>query len=243
MSRAASPHGWMPGCRPLLEDPPPDVRCDRRRHEQLVPAFSRVSGARDHQVPSVPGRIGAMHVGERFGLREQRPDHLRRPWPLDGDEGEVVPDRERAAVGSVRREPLVDAADVGGVRHHEVPVVRDAVHDQVVHDPALVVQGHPVLRRPDRHAGEVVRQGALQRVQGRRTGYLDLAEVRDVEGAHALPDRRVLGERPRVLDGQQPAPERPELRAQRRMLRLQGRASQLLGHVRSPISGRLRVRQ
>jgi hypothetical protein len=104
-----------------------------------------------------------------------------------------------------------DLVVVGRVRDQEPALAGEAVDEQVLLDAAALVQQVVVLGAADVDLAEVVGQQTLQRPERRGAHDVDLAEVAEVEQADALAYRAMLGQDAPVLDGHQPAAERPEL--------------------------------
>ena len=132
------------------------------------------------------------------------------------------------AIGSIGfTEDLEHALRVGCVRNDEVAVLVEAVDDQVFDHPTALVQDEVVSRLADVDGRNVVGDDALEQSQGPRPGDLHLAEVRQVEQPHPLPDRSMFRQGAGVLDRHQPAAERSELRPQRGVLLLERRVLEL----------------
>jgi hypothetical protein len=110
-------------------------------------------------------------------------------------------------------------------------VVVEQVDDQVVDDAARgVVAAEGVLRPTRTDPAEVVAQRGVDVLLGAVSPHHHLAEVRDVEDADGLTDRRVLlDDTGGVLQRHLPAAELRELRAERDMPVVQGRL--LEGHA------------
>ena len=108
----------------------------------------------------------------------------------------------------------VDPIGVRGVRHHEILLLPQPVHDEVVDDPAPFVQHRVVLRAAPGDPGHVVGHGPLEGVERAGAGHDHLPQVHEVEQADPFPHGLVLGQGPPVLDGHGPAGERPDLGAQ-----------------------------
>ena len=117
----------------------------------------------------------------------------QRPGPLDGD--------LRVAVAGVihLRLPAVGVPDVlvvlllvRRVHAQEEPVRRDAVHQDVVDEAAVLVKQACVLNRAVREARRRVCGNVIDQREGFRAADLDFAHVADVEDSGGLPDGMVL---------------------------------------------------
>ena len=109
-------------------------------------------------------------------------------------------------------------------------MLADAVDDQVVDDPAVLVREQRVLRLAGREPVEIVRERALQQLAGARSLDLELAHVRDVEDAGIGPHRAVLRDHALVLHGHLPAGERHHPRAELDVPVVERRVQERLGH-------------
>ena len=141
-------------------------------------------------------------------------------------------------------EQLDHPCRVGGVRDEEHVVVGPEVLDEVVDDPAGLGAAHRVLRAPRADASQVVGEAPVDEVGRSRPGHPRLAEVRHVEDADPLADRRVLchDATARVLDRHRPAPEVRHLRAERDVS-VVDRGVQEVGHGRHVTACRCPVRR
>ncbi len=112
-------------------------------------------------------------------------------------------------------DPLEVAFPVRRVDDEQIAAALDAVDDQVVDDPALLVGQERVLRPADVDLVDVVREQRLEELPGRRPLDVELAHVRDVEDAAVLTHRPVLGNDALVLHRHLPTGEGHHPRAQR----------------------------
>ena len=130
---------------------------------------------------------------------------------------------------------LLHPTEVGlairGVDDEQIAALAEAVDDQVVDDPAVLVRQERVLRLPRRDPVEVVREEALQEGGRLRPLDLDLAHVRDVEDAGVRADGLVLLDDALVLDGHLPAGERNHPSPERNVPVVQRRSQESLGHA------------
>ena len=168
--------------RNFLQQRPPQVDGDVFVREQLVADLTGVAGSRDDHGPPPERRLGAPHELEPRGLREQRLDDRGRPRSLHREEAPVLVIHQVDPFGGLGvRQDLQHPLGVGGVRHDEVPRRFQAVHDQILDDPAALVQHEVVLRLAHLDGGDVVADDTLQQCQRAGPRHLDLAEVREVE--------------------------------------------------------------
>ena len=147
----------------------------------------------------------------------ERPEDVEAARALDRDEA----GRERAVVEDRLEavEPLGERVRhdlrVRGVRDDHEPVLGQAVHDEVVDDPAVRGADHRVVRAADGERRRVADERPGEGRAGLRPLDDELAHVRQVEQPGGGPDGAVLLEDARVLDRHQPARELDDLRAQR----------------------------
>jgi hypothetical protein len=106
---------------------------------------------------------------------------------------------------------------VGGVGHREVPVLTEAVREEVVQDAPVLLGQHAVLRAVLGDLGDVVGEDPLQEGLRARPRGLDLPHVADVEDPRAAAHLEVLLLDPGVLHRHLPAGEGNELRTGRDM--------------------------
>ena len=90
--------------------------------------------------------------------------------------------------------------DVGGVGHHEVVVVGDAVNEHVVHDAALAVRQAGVLHLAVAQGGHVVDGAILHELLGHGAFGAELAHVAYVEYTDVVADVVMLFDEAGVLD-------------------------------------------
>ena len=205
----------------------PDLGAPSPVDEQLEPVLARVAGARDERRDARDLALGDRVVAQRAEVQiGQRSEHLGGAWPLDGDERR----RERPIVehGPPAPEPrsqlVRDDRRVAGVGHDEEPLRPAAIRGA----------NHRVLGPPDGQRPRVADERRGERVTGVFALDVELAHVRQVEQARPLPDRPMLVEDARVLDGHEPAAELDEPRAERAMDVDQRRLVELLcGPLRS----------
>ena len=200
-----------------------------------------VAGAADAHRPAVERGVGVGHV-VLVGRQPEPGEHLGRTRPLHREHAEaVVLPGDLDAFRCGRREPAHHLSGVRGVRHEEHLVVADEVGDQVVDDTAGLVAAQRVLRLPGFDPPEVVGQARVDERARAGSAHGGLAEVRDVEDAHRLADRRVLLQHAAaargVFDGHLPAAEVGELRPQVDVAFVQRRSLQT--HSRTVSTSRL----
>ena len=171
----------------------------------------------------------AHRVGERRGVGKSEP--LERARALDGDEAVLVGRvAHLAATRLALLQPVVDSCAIRGVDDEIELAVPEAVRDEVVDDPARLVREQRVLRVAVRELVDVVREHRLQECLRRRPVDVDLAHVRDVEGAGVRPDGLVLRDDTLVLDGHLVAGERHHARAELDVARVEGRTQERRFH-------------
>ena len=228
MSRAPRPQGVAPRARTASQS----ASVSSSAAAELDPRLARVSGARDHDLD--PVELPHL-VRERGSLGE--PEALDRARALNRDQAVLV--GGIAYLGAARLaflEPVVDRLAVGRVDDEQVLPVREAVDDEVVDDPALLVGQQRVLRLSVRDLVEIVREHLLEKGVSRRPVDVDLAHVRDVERAAVGADRAMLLDDARVLDGHLVPGERHHPRAERDVARVERRALERRGlHGRDSI--------
>ncbi len=216
----------------------------RRVHEELEAVLAGVAGAcdegRDPGHASLRDPVVVDRSQVEVGERGQDP---RRLGTLDGDEGgrqrPVVEDcaTGREALG----EGVGDDGRVGRVGDDEEPILRQAIDDEVVEDPAVGSTDHRVVRASDIEGARLGRHGGGQRVSRLRAFHEELAHVGQVEEPGMLADRAVLLDDAGVLDRHPPAgvvdhpgPERLVTPSERRGARLvRHRRPSLLRRARS----------
>jgi hypothetical protein len=153
-----------------------------------------------------------MSEGGRVGETEP----LERPRALHRDQPVLVGGvAHLAAVRLTVLEPRVHGLAVRRVDDEIELSVGEPVRDEVVDDAAGRVREQRVLGASVHEPVDVVREHRLQKGLGARPVHVDLAHVRDVEGAGVRPDRLVLGDDSLVLDGHLVARERHHARTQR----------------------------
>src|SRR2546426_5195534 len=213
---ASTGNGGLPrrgdgGSRRPRSPPPLDFRWNgprvgaprRRRHEVDRHAVERLDVAQVH------GREALQELGS--------------PRPLDREAQDFGrPVRERDVAGRMRFEPPHDRGSRSRVADEEEPVRREARHDDVVEDRAVVAEELRVPR-PTRDRGDVVRAQAIQERVGGRTLDENLAHVAHVEQANGPADREMVLVDPGVLERHLPSGEFEEPRAGGAIRRVQRR--------------------
>ena len=94
-------------------------------------------------------------------------------------------------------------------------VVGHLVHQDVVHEAAVLVEQRRVMRLPDLEPRDGVGGDVIGEPRGLRAADLDLAHVADVEQAHRAPHRVVFVDDAGVLHGHVPAAEIDHARTER----------------------------
>ena len=159
-----------------------------------------------------------------------RGDRAHRFGTLDREEAPVlVVHQVEGLVGLLFFEHPEHPGRVGGVRHHEVALLAEAIDDQILDHASAFVQHEVVERLAHARAGEVVRHQPLEHAQRAGTHHLHLAEVREVEQSDVRSHRPMFRERALVLDRHLPSRERGHLRAEAEMLGFQRRPFELVG--------------
>ncbi len=208
--------------RPALDQLAPECRGDPLGREELAAALAGVAAARDSHPHVAVGALGALHIGECLGHREEGFHQLQPERALDGDRREVGAVGYHHVLRGILLEDGQDRGRVRSVGDDQPAVLGHAVGDQVVDDAALLVKDQVVLLAADRQLREVVREASLEPGQSPRALHVHLAQVGEVEHPHGLAHGPVLGEGPRVLDGHGPARELPHLGAEGHVLVLEG---------------------
>ena len=113
---------------------------------------------------------------------------------------EVLAELHAHLVGNLAH-PVPVLVDVGGVGHHEVLVVMDAVDEHVVHHATLAVGQAGVLHLAVEEVLDIVGGHILHEVLGDGAFGAELAHVAHVEHAHVVADVVVLLDEGGVLDG------------------------------------------
>ena len=143
--------------RPGFDQPAVQALTGFDGYGDLGAALPGVTGPR-HPARTA-GELGRGDPEPLRGLTDHRLDQPARFRSLHSQQHGVVPDRSHLHVGRCHLgEARNDAVEVGAVGQHPERLVRQPPHDQVVEDPAAVVERHRVLgpSRPDR--GDVVAQ-------------------------------------------------------------------------------------
>ena len=167
----------------------PEVARDVLEREQLEPDLTGVARARDDHGPTLVRGLDAAHERRSAASGKSCAITSTDLGPLHRKEAPVLVVHEvHETVGGRLLEDLQHALGVRGVRHDEVPLLAEAVDDQILDHAAALVQDEVVERVADLRPLEVVRHHALQQVEGAGSRDLDLAQVREVEQA-----RRVRG--------------------------------------------------
>jgi hypothetical protein len=203
---------WLAG----LDQSVPDVQCPLGRHDDLVTAFTGVTGAADGELVTGHLAVGERHVVVVDGQVE-RAEHLVAQRSLHGQHCvSTVLVGDLDAVGCGRDQPLDDGRGVGRVRDEEDLELAAEIDDEVVDRAAVVVAAQRVLGLARRDAAEVVGEARVD--ERGRSGTPDqcLAKMAHVEQSHRVADGRVLSEdtAARVLQWHVPSPELGELRTE-----------------------------
>jgi hypothetical protein len=157
--------------------------------------------------------------------------HLGRARALERDQRELDALVDELDIrGRVLGEPLEILLAIRRV-HDEQHVVGASIHEKIVDDAALGPQHDAVLDAANRKRGHGVRRHPIDERDGARPAYQELAHVRHVEEPRGAANRLMLGDDARVLERHLPSGERHELRAERRVTVVEGRAQQCrFGH-------------
>ncbi len=223
MSRAPSPTGLGPAGHQRV----PDGRSGVGPDQQLHAVLARVPGPADERPGAGDRALAAVHprwqltVGEladeRARSRTLHGEHRELGLPIDHVDVEIV---------GVTLEPGQVLVVVGGVGDGQELALGQAVGEEVVEHAAVVAAEDAVLGAAFGDPADVVGQQMLEELERGRSARLDLAHVRDVEHADALPDGEVLVADPGVLDRHLPARERHQLGPGGAMPVVQGGSSQ-----------------
>ncbi len=89
--------------------------------------------------------------------------------------------------------------DHGGIHHQKILPVTQAIDDQVINHPALVIEHQGVLTVADSQLAHIVGQSPVEKVLSPGSFDQELAHVGDVKDPHLLPHRLVLIHDARVL--------------------------------------------
>ena len=166
---------------------------------------------------------------ERRSIAQTEP--LERAGALNRDEAVLVGGvAHLAAARLTLLQPGVDRGAIRGVDDEVELAVPEPVGDEVVDDSARLVREQRVLRVAVRELVDVVREHRLEEGLRRGPVDVDLAHVRDVEGAGVRPNGLVLGDDTLVLDRHLVAGERHHARAELDMARVQGRTQERRFH-------------
>ena len=104
----------------------------------------------------------------------------------------------------------------------EEVVVGDLVHQNIVHEPAVLVEKPGVVRLSQLQLGDGIGGDVVGEKRGFGTADFDLAHVADIEDAHRGAHRIVFVDDAGILDGHIPSTEIDHLRAKRAMDGVQG---------------------
>ena len=152
-----------------LEQRAPQVVGDVLEREQLEPDLARVARPRHDHGPAPVLGLDALHEREVARLGEQPLHHVHRLGTLDREEAPVlVVHQVHAVVGRRLLQDLQHPLRVRRVRHDEVPLVVEAVDDQVLDHAAALVQHEVVQGLTDGGSGHVVRDDPLQHAERAR---------------------------------------------------------------------------
>ena len=204
----------------------------------LEAVLAGVAGARNEHFRPRHLTLREMVVGDhRHAERRQRREQRFGLGTLDREQRHVVRDVLEPDVGAAFAfhdvRPIRGA--VGGVDDQHQAVV-EAVHEAVVHERAALGEDRRVLRLARLQRADVVAGDALHEGVAVGPRDLELAHVRDVEDAHGLAHRPVLGaDAGGIRDRHLEARVRHHLRAQGDVHGVQRRLLESLRrHVVSP---------
>ena len=224
MSRAPRPHGTTPRASTASQSAAASSSA-----EQSSTPSSPVYPVREIMT-STPSSSPSSWVNAGFS---SSPSRSSEPRALHGDEAVIVGGVPHlGAAWLALLQPLVDGGAVRGVADDEVLAMRDAVHDHVVDDAAPLVRQERVLGVAVLEFVEVVREHLLQEPRRARPVDVDLAHVRDVEGARIRSDGAMLLDHADVLNGHLVPGEGHDARAESDVALVQRRARERRGlHV------------
>ena len=162
-------------------------------------------------------------------VREAEP--LERMRSLHRDEPVLVGGvAHLAAAWLALLQPVVDGRPIRRIDDEVELPVAEAVRDEVVDDPSGVVREQRVLRLAVTELVDVVGEHRLEELLRRRSVDMDLAHVRDVEGAGIQTNGPVLGNHALVLHGHLVAGEGNHARTERHVALEERRAQERRVH-------------
>ena len=209
---------------PLLHQRVPERRRALGGHVHLEAVLPRVPRPGEERLP--PQHLAAREpvVGNRRQVhRGERLEDGRRPGALDGHQRGGVALVLDHRPGRMLPHPGEVLLDVRRIQRHQVAVLGQPVHGEIVHErPGGRGEGG-VLHLADLEPRGVVAGEPLQRRQSAGAAELHLAHVRDVEEARRRPHRPVLVQDPPVLDRHVPIAEGNHLRPHRPVQRVERR--------------------
>src|SRR5919198_173326 len=127
------PSWRTPGRPNRVEQVAPEIGGDVLVREQLEAHLAGVAGACHDHRPAVVLGLDAAHERQPAGGREESRYHVRRHRPLHRQKAPVlVVDQVQRLGGFLFLEPPQDPQGVRRVRYDEVPVLVEAVDDQVL---------------------------------------------------------------------------------------------------------------
>ena len=192
-----------------VQDAAPDPFGFRRRDVCLESILARVACAGDRRLAASERALAEPVVSHRRQIEFGEPArHRESPRTLDGKLGVAVANEGQLGVEPI---PVLHPCEVRilvcGVDAKEIVILSDAVNQQVIDEPAIVVEQPRVLRLTITQTGGSVRAKRVNQVHGLRAADFNFAHVAHVEEPHGGAYRGMLGDDSRVLDWHVPAAE------------------------------------
>jgi len=139
----------------------------------------------------------------------------------------------QSAAGAIWRSPLLEMIlqpckifiRASRVHDEQILLLVDAIYNQVINDPAAVIQQKRVLSHADVELVDVVGQHSIEPIARTGAVYDELAHVRNVEDADIVPHCQMFLDDAGVLHRHQPTAEWNQLRAKPHVLVVKGRLS------------------
>ncbi len=203
-----------------LEDAVPLRRGFRGGKKQLKTLLAGVPGARDDELDALSGDLPNL-VAARSRCAEQlveKPGSLRA---LEGDTnkiGATIGQLDGLDAGRARIEPSgiqeKSSSTFEALTMSRNSLVPKAVNDEIIDDPAVVIEEESVMAMARREACDVVGQQSVKPRSGSRAAGDELPHMGNIEEAGIAPDSEVLIDNAAVLDRHEPVAKFDHLRAE-----------------------------